>query len=72
MKNPRTFWFTSATTTFGIVIGDDEFTGKRKGYIGVASGLNEGVDEKYIMDWGSPINLALLEEIVAFWKKGEV
>lgn len=71
MKDLKTFWFTS-TTTFGIVIGDDEFTGKRKGYIGNASGRDEAADEKFILEWGSPINLDLLEEIVAFWKKGEV
>ena len=50
--------------TIGIVVGEDEFTHERKAYIHIVSGGNQKADEQDIMDNGSPIYSAVLEEII--------
>ncbi len=67
MKRLRTFWFTSKKTV-GIVVGEDTITRERKAYIGVVRGFNEKADEREIAEWGSPVNVRYLEEIVTLLK----
>lgn len=48
-------WFTSLRGTVGIVIGEDEVTGKRKAYVGIGDGFDEKVDAEHILEWGCPL-----------------
>ncbi len=62
MKKIRTFWFNTLDGCFGIVVGEDDVTGKRKAYCGVVAGDDEEADEARIMRGGSSINAHLLRE----------
>ena len=62
MKKLRTFWFNTLNECFGIVVGEDDVTGKRKAYCGVVPGNDEEADEARIMRTGSPIDPRLLRE----------
>ena len=46
-------WFTHMGATIGIVIGEDEVTGKKKAYIGCGAGLDEGEDARHIAKTGA-------------------
>jgi len=63
MKLVQVYWFTSGKTT-GIVIGQDEVTGKCKGYIGTAAGANELSDATHILEYGSPVDPLMLIAIL--------
>ena len=43
----------SGKDTVGIVVIQDEFTGKLKAYIGVGANIDEETDIKIIADWGA-------------------
>lgn len=47
-------WFTSFMGIIGIVIGEDETTGERKAYIGIASGFHTEMDKRMIAANGAP------------------
>ncbi len=53
MKKIRTFWFNTLDGCFGIVVGEDDVTGKKKAYCGVVPGADEEADEARIMRIGS-------------------
>ncbi len=58
MKIINSIWFTDIEgTTVGIVIGEDEHTGKYKAYIGKGSGFNERADAEHIVAQGSRFHL---------------
>lgn len=50
--------------SIGLVVCEDEFTGQRRGYMGIGSGQDWKADIQRIKDWGSPVNLAFAEQIV--------
>lgn len=54
-------WFSTRLGHFGFVIGEDETTKKRKLYAGVVIGLDQSNDEQELLDWGSGVNLDILE-----------
>lgn len=70
MKNVDSVWFTSPSGHVGIVTGEDEFTRKRKAYIGVGHGHNQDVDTFHLLEWGAPLPLEALEGLVAYLKEG--
>ena len=59
-----TVWFTGLKGCVGIVIGEDEYTGKRQAYIGAANGHNEKVDTEAITACGNSLSVAVLKEII--------
>jgi hypothetical protein len=63
MKMIETYWFSSGTGLCGIVIGQDEFTGEKKAYIGIGEGKNEGLDARYVLELGSPVSAEVLHGI---------
>ena len=69
MKVIDTTWFTGAKGCVGIVIGEDENTGERKAFIGVANGRNGNADAEAISAWGIRLSVAVLQDII---KKLEV
>ncbi|GAJ07330.1 unnamed protein product [marine sediment metagenome] len=69
MKEIKTFWFTNVTGVIGLFVGEDEVTGERKAYIGVASGRNEQADTEYVKTHGSPVSLAFLQDMMALMRK---
>ena len=66
MKIIDTIWFTEMgkKEPIGIVIGIDVFTGKRKAYIGVGEGLEEGSDRITIAERGAKVTIKTLEYIL--------
>lgn len=47
-------WFSDSKGSFGIVVGEDHVTRKRKAYIGACQqGGTEESDAKYIMEYGA-------------------
>ena len=64
MKNKRPYWFTGLFGTIGIVTGEDDVTGKKKAYIGTASGFDEDADTQHIAKTGSPVDPRQLAEIL--------
>ncbi len=69
MKIIDTLWFTGTTGVVGIVVGDDETTGKRKGFIGLASGIDEKADTDHIVSWGNPFTLDAAKQLVGLLEK---
>jgi len=47
--------------SIGFVCVVDEYTGKKKIYIGTGKGLSEEDDIKYILEWGSKVGPDLVE-----------
>ncbi|GAJ21933.1 unnamed protein product, partial [marine sediment metagenome] len=64
-----TTWFAGAKGCVGIVIGEEEFTGERKAFIGAANGRNENADAEAITAWGIRLSVAVLQGLI---KKLEV
>jgi len=54
----------------GLVIGEDETTGKRKLYAGAVSGSNQRLDEQELITWGHEVNLGVLSGFLAFFREG--
>lgn len=69
MKVIKTYWFSNMTGVIGIVVGQDTVTGEHKAYIGWGSGLDEKADEQQVREWGSKVNVTVLEEILALLKR---
>lgn len=63
MKVTGAYWFSSMTGTCGIVVGEDERTGEKKGYIGIVNGQDEKADVDRIRQSGSPVSAAVMREI---------
>lgn len=63
MKIKGAYWFSGMNFHIGIVVGEDEFTGAHKGYIGTVSGLDEEADTQHIVERGSPVSPAVMDEI---------
>jgi len=55
-------WFSQLTHkgTIGIVISKDDITGEINSYIGVGEGQSLSVDLENILNYGSPINIPML------------
>ena len=66
MKIKQAFWFSTLQGTIGIVVGEDEHTGKRKGYIGMVGGRDEEADTETIAQQGSPVMAAYIGEIADY------
>lgn len=64
MKIKRAHWFTGTYGTIGLVIGEDEMTGKKKAYIGVCQGFDENRDTQMIARTGSPVNYPVIAKIL--------
>ena len=61
----ETVWFPGAKGLCGIVVTEDEVTGERRGYVGVAFGLDEDVDANMVKDWGVKLFPRVLRDILA-------
>ena len=70
MKIVKSVWFSGSSIPgiIGIVMGADELTGKRKAYMGFGAGANAEFDEKIIAENGSPVNAAVLQEVIDYLK----
>jgi len=69
MKVIDSMWFNTAQGSFGIILAEDETTGERKLYAGVAAGFDQQADEQAILSWGNKVNIGLLEGLIAKTKK---
>ena len=70
MEIKKTVWFSGFNIpgSIGIVMGVDTITGKKRAYMGIGSGSNEKFDEKVIAASGTPVNVAVLQEVIDFLK----
>jgi hypothetical protein len=50
----------------GMVLGEDELTKERKGYIGLGRGVDEEADKTFIAQHGQRINPGTLREVLAY------
>lgn len=64
MKVIDSMWFNTLQGSFGFVVGEDEKTGKRQLYAGVAHGHDQKLDEQLILSWGNKVNLELMEGLI--------
>lgn len=55
MKTEGVIWFTTQEKAFGIVYGEDNYTGQRKAYIACVSGLDEQKDIEKILQYGTKV-----------------
>lgn len=69
MKVIDSMWFINNKGTAGIVLIEEDITGARMAYIGVASGEDEKADNEVIMAYGSPLSLDAVKRIERFLKK---
>ena len=71
MKIEKTVWFSGLNIpgVVGIVMGVDTMTSKKKAYMGFGSGFSEESDEVLIATNGSPVNVAVLQEVIDYLKK---
>ena len=69
MKIIDTLWFSGSYGCIGIVVGEDEITGKRKAYIGPSSGGDAKGDTDYIAANGSPFTKAQADLLVELLTK---
>jgi hypothetical protein len=59
-----TFWFTMRNgQVVGIVVMQPEF-GPRKAYMGLGHGVSQEVDQRNIVEWGFPVTLTVLRDIL--------
>jgi len=58
-------WVNTAQGNFGIILAEDETTGERKLYAGVAAGFDQQADEQAILSWGNKVNLGMLGGLLA-------
>jgi len=72
MINIQSIWFIpiGLIGQIGIVMGEDERTGKRKAYIGIGYGLSEQRDEQRIIQTGARFPAEMFERI-ATWLNEE-
>jgi len=69
MKVIDSLWFNTFHGSFGFVIGENK-RGERKLYAGVVSGLNREVNEQTILDYGSRVNISMMEGLIAKVREG--
>ncbi len=65
LKILDSIWFNNSTGTFGLVLTEDEVTGERKIFGGVASGTDQKHDEQSILSWGNKINVGMLQHLLS-------
>ena len=63
MNITHDYWFSGMAGLVGIVVGEDEITGEIKAYIGVALGIDQESDAKYVNQGGTKLTLRTLDEI---------
>lgn len=68
MKAIDSWWTNTRQGTFGFVVGEND-QGERNLYAGVVWGFNQAADEQAILDWGSKVNIPMLESLIAKTKK---
>lgn len=70
MKIIDSIWFTGIGMLgcVGIVLAEDESTGKRKVYVGSVLGLNQESDEKFIVKNGGKLPPEMAKKISSFLK----
>ena len=68
MKIIDSIWFTGIGMLgcVGIVLGEDEVTGKRKAYVGNAPGTDQDSDEQRIVATGGKLTSEMAEKISKF------
>jgi len=64
MKVIDSMWFNTIQGHFGIVLGENE-RGERKLFAGVVGGLDQKTDEQALLDWGTKVNIPMLEGLIA-------
>ncbi|KKL94298.1 hypothetical protein LCGC14_1866070 [marine sediment metagenome] len=64
MKVIDVVWFTSQYGNSGIALVEDKLTKKRKLLAGSVSGLNQEMDEKILIDWGSKVSIPMLQALI--------
>lgn len=57
-------WFNTMQGSFGIILAEDETTGKRRLYAGICKGDDQQADERLIISWGNKVNLGMLESLL--------
>ena len=72
MKIIETLWFADEIGSIGIVIGEDDYTKKRKAYIGSCSGGDEEADSRHIAAHGSPVMVAQASRLLELLTKSEI
>ena len=65
MKLIDAIWFSSFMGIVGIVIVEDEFTRKRKAYVGTGLGFNERADTERVMAHGIKLHPHTVKRIAA-------
>ena len=66
MKPIHDIWFQSVGGSCGIIVAENELTGERKAYIGVASGLSIEHDTRMIMELGTKVTVERLKEVLEY------
>lgn len=69
MKVIDALWFTNNDGCIGIVVVEEDITGKRKAYIGPASGTDEKADTEQVSAWGNKLTLTALQRITKQLKR---
>lgn len=64
MKTIDSMWFNTFYGSFGFVVGENKI-GERKLYAGVVRGLDQKVDEQLILDYGTKVNIGMLEGLIS-------
>jgi len=62
MEIIESYWF-EGQQPIGIVVTQNQQK-EIRAFIGIGIGSNDEIDAKYIAEWGTPIHLTLLKEIV--------
>ena len=70
MKIIDSIWFNNSLGTMGIVVGEDEITGKRKAYVGIGRGADQDQDIELIKENGVQLTLSVAEHLVDLLIKG--
>ncbi len=65
MKVIDSIWFNTRQGHFGFVIGENETTGERRLYAGVVPGFCQAADEQELLDWGTKVNIGMMESLIA-------
>jgi hypothetical protein len=65
MKVIEAIWFSTLQGTVGIVVGEDEYSGARKAYLGIGLGFDESQDVAMIKSLGTKLSLGVLDRIRA-------
>ncbi len=71
MEIKKVLWFSGSNIpgVMGVVMGEDTLTKKKKAYMGMGTGLDDKIDQKVIAAHGTPVNVAVFQEIVDYLKE---